>query len=114
MSITQVNIGTNGNKVVFSLDGKTVEIPWEHANEIARALFMKARQAEEEEKALGIIRDNAILLRAGVPIGLSDRKDIKNETIQTAKYDRDLRRYMPGGIKSRELFGAPTIIRSNP
>lgn len=114
MSVTSVTIGQDGPRVLLSVDGKTISIPWEHADEIARAIQGKARQAEEDQKALGIAADNAVLLRVGVPIGLSNRPDILAESASIAQYDRDLRRHVPGGVKSRETFGTPTIRRGPP
>lgn len=114
MSTHHVTIGTDGTRVLLTVDGKTVSIPWEHADEIARGLTVKARAAEEEQKALGIAADNALLLRVGVPVGLSNRRDILAESASIAQYDRDLRRHLPGGIKSREVFGTPAIIRHAP
>lgn len=114
MSTRHITVGMDGPRVLLTIDGKTESIPWEAADEIARALTVKARQAEEEQKALGIAADNAVLLRVGVPIGLSSRPDILHESAQIAQYDRDLRRYLPGGIKSREVFGTPTIRRHAP
>lgn len=114
MSTHSVTMGRDGDRVLLTVDGRTISIPWEHADEIARGLTVKARQAEEEQKALGIAADNAILLRVGVPIGLSSRPDILAESAHIAQYDRDLRRYLPGGVRSREAFGTPTIIRHEP
>jgi hypothetical protein len=104
-----VTIGNDGARVLLTVDGKTVSIPWEHADEIARALTSKARSAEEEQNALGIAADNAVLLRVGVPVGLSNRPDILHESAKIAQYDSKLRRYLPGGIQSTSLVGTPSV-----
>jgi hypothetical protein len=114
VSTHTVTIGQDGPRVLLTLDGRTVSIPWEHADEIARALTVKARAAEEEQQALGIVADQALLLRVGVPLGLSDRPDIQAEAAHAAQYDRDLRRYLPGGVRSQETFGTPAVIRHAP
>lgn len=110
MTITRITIGADGPRVLLTIEGKTVSMPWEAADELALALRQKARAAEEEAKALLIAKDHAILLRLGVPLGLTDRADIRAEAAGIARYDRDLRRYLPGGIRSREHFGTPTIV----
>ena len=109
MSIKQITIGVDGAKVLITINGKTESIPWEAADEIANALITKARQAEEEDKKQLIARDNAILLRCGVPIGLSNRKDIVQETEFLAQYDDKLVKYIPS-IKSTETFGTPSVV----
>lgn len=114
MAITQITIGADGPRVLLTVEGKTVSLPWEAADELATALRQKARQAEEEAKAILIAGDHAILLRVGVPLGFSNRPDIQQEAAQIAQYDRDLRRYLPGGVRSREAFGTPTITRQSP
>jgi hypothetical protein len=97
----------------MTIDGISTVLPWEAALEVAQGLRAKAKQAEEEQKALGIIADHAILLRAGVPMGLTSRPDMIQEVVKEALYNRDLRRYMPS-IRSKEVFGTPTIIRGKP
>lgn len=114
MGIHTVTMGRDGDRVLLTIDGRTIAIPWEHADEIARGLTVKARQAEEEQKALGIAADNALLLRVGVPLGLTSRPDILAESAHIAQYDRDLRRHLPGGVRSQEAFGTPSVIRHEP
>lgn len=111
MSITSVTIGQDGPNVLITIDGKTVVVPWKYADEISKAIKVKARQAEEDDKALLIANDNAILVRVGFPfpMGLSNRSDIQQESAQIAQYDRNLRRYLPGGVKSKEIFGTPSV-----
>lgn len=109
--IKKISVGVDGNKVLLTINGNTEVIPWEAADDIAKALIVKARQAEEEEKALLIVEDNALLLRVGVPIGLSNRTDIQQESAFAAQYDEKLRKYFPGGVKSTEIFGTPSVRR---
>jgi hypothetical protein len=105
-----VTIRQEGGQVLLIVAGRAVlEIPWRKADAVARAIVAKARAAEEHEKAMGIARDQAILLRAGVPLGLTSNPKIQDEAAKIAAWDRDLRRYMPGGVKSEEQLGTPAI-----
>lgn len=110
-----LTIRREGEKVLLLSGGVLIaEMPWQSADELARALTAKARQAEEQQKAESIAYDAAILMRAGVPMGLSNRRDIIKEAMKEAAWNTNLRRYMPGGIKSKEVFGTPTVIRHDP
>jgi hypothetical protein len=53
--------------------------------------------------------DSAILHRSGARFGLTDNPLIKAEAKKEAVHNRDLRRFMPDGIKSAEVIGAPTV-----
>lgn len=113
--LQSLTIRSEGKKVLLFSGGVFIaEMPWRAADELANALRSKARLAEEEEKAGQIIDDTAILMRAGVPFSFSNRADILKEAMKEAAWSRDLRRYMPGGVKSKEVFGTPTIIQSSP
>lgn len=102
-------------RVLLIADGKVVaDMPWQAADQVSAALKSVARLAEEWDKAEQIAKDGAVLLRAGVPIGLTDHPRIKAEVAKIAVNDRSLRRYMPGGVKSREVFGTPGIIQFPP
>lgn len=106
-------------KVIVIFNGKGIPVPWEVADQIARAITSKARIAEEYCKANRIIADNALLARSGVlpGVGLSSHPVIQDETIKAALHDRDLRRRLPyqqnadsiGAIKSRGVVGTPSI-----
>lgn len=110
---TKTQIRQEGANVMVIENGKTVAIwPWHIADVVARAITMKARQAEEIAKAEQIIMDNAIIHRAGLPFGLSNHPKILQETKKEALYNRNLRRYMPN-IKTNELVFTP-VIRSLP
>ena len=107
--IRQVNIRIDG-KFVILLEGGTVllELPWDAALALANAMKVQARRIEERIKASEIIRDQALLMRAGIPIGLSSNSDIMKEAAKEAAWDTDLRRAIPS-IKSAEKFGVPTL-----
>ena len=113
--MAQMRILQDGTKVLLLLDGRLIaEIPWKHADEVARAIIIAARKAEEWDKALDIAKDNAVLLRAGVPLGLSNHPDILGESVKIARDDRELRLAMPGGIKAQSVVGTPTLTQSAP
>ena len=105
----------NGASVLILADGKLVtEVPCDAALQAANALHSVAKNAEEWSQAERIAMDQALLLRTGAPIGFSSNPKIIDESIKQAAWNRDLRRYLPGGIKSREVFGRPSIIRHEP
>ena len=99
-------------RVQFVLDGKLVcEMPWQSALETCGALRSAAKTAEEWDKAERVAADQALLIRAGAPIGLTNHPAIRDEAAKVAAWDRDLRRYLPGGVKSQEHVGTPTVTR---
>jgi hypothetical protein len=110
-----IRIRQEGTSVQLLKDGKLlVEMPWDAALEVARVIQHVAHRAEELAKHTEVALDHAILLRAGVPIGLAVDPRVVEEAEQMAQYDRDLRRYMPGGVKSKERFGVPTVTQHPP
>lgn len=117
--LSEVTIRQEGQRVVVIQNGKAIlDLPWDAAKALSRALRVKALGAEEEAKALAIIYDQAILTRLGVPFGLTDRPDMQREAGKLAAWDTDLRRYIrgkrAGGIESGAEFGSPAIIRHSP
>lgn len=103
---------SEGSDVFFEIDGRAFRVGWEKALEIAGALREAARRAEEHAKANQLIADGAILLRAGCPIGLSSRPDIKAEVRKEAQHNAQLRRYMPSpSIRSTEAWGVPRVLQ---
>lgn len=111
-----VNVRCEGDRVVVIENGAAVfDLPWDAALALARAIHVKAKEAEEEAKALSIIADQALLTRLGAPIGLTSRPDMLREAAKEAAWNSDLRRYVPparaGGIASQSIVGRPTIIK---
>lgn len=105
-----------GDQVVLVIDGRPTEMPPEAALALSRALAAKARIVQERQPktALRIIHDEAILLRAGVPLSLSSHPAIRAEAEKEAVSNRDLRKYMPGGVKSEEHVPGPVVTQSPP
>ena len=113
--MNELRILTNGERVILVKDGSLVaDMPWQAALELANAIYRQAKLAEELANAEEIVMDQAILMRAGAPFGLSGNADIMEEAGKEAAWNSDLRRYMPGGIRSRSVVGTPTIIGHPP
>jgi hypothetical protein len=98
-----------GENVLLIVDGKLISVmPWNAAQKVSMAILSQAKKAEEIAKAESIIHDNAILHRAGSPIGLSTHPKILEETKKEAVHNKELRRYMPN-IKTKEFVFPPSI-----
>lgn len=99
-----------GTRVVVIVDGRAVlDLPWQAAQGMAKAIMAKAKEAEELASAESIAMDSAILLRAGVPLGLTSHPKILDLARKEAVSNRRLRRAMPGGIKSKTQYGRPAV-----
>lgn len=122
MRVVMVQVRQEATNVVVIREGRAIfDMPWDAALELAQAIYVQAKRAEELAKAEAIAGDQAILLRLGVPLGLSNRRDIQAEAQQRAAWDSTLRRAIPlrrakgvGGVRSKEVFGTPRIIRHEP
>ena len=110
--IRKLNIRAEGNKVFVNINDDTfLELEWQKADEFAAALRATARVAESHQKAARIIADSALLMRGGAPFSLSNDPRVLDAARNEAAWNRDLRRQLPGGVKSDEVLGLPTIIR---
>jgi len=108
--VRQVYIGREGDRIYIAEDNQRVlAMPWGMAIEVARALLAKAREAEEHEQAQAVALDQALLIRAGARIGLTSNPEILKQAAKEAAWNSDLRRYLPGGIRSHEIVGRPII-----
>jgi len=117
--MSEVRIVQNGNRVVMVINGRQVEgMPWQTALQLAKALTSVAKQAEEWDNAERIASDQALLMRTGAPFGITQHPKIRSEAEKRALYDRTLRRYIPHtpltGIRSREVFGVPSLLQTPP
>lgn len=104
-----IRVRQEAHRVLLEIDGRATEMPWNAARRLARALFTMAGKAEEFERHAQIAFDQAILLRGGAPFGLTNNPHIQREAVIEATSNRQLRRDMPGGIKSEEVLGVPTV-----
>jgi hypothetical protein len=90
------------------------DMGWRYAARIWAAIVSKGREAEEWAKADQVALDGAIMFRSGAPIGFTDNPAIQAEIVKEAVHNRDLRRFMPGGVRSEVLLGAPVIKQHSP
>lgn len=106
----QLTIHRQGLEFTFELQGRIwFQCPYTTARQIAKALLAKGRELEEQAKALQIIADEAILLRTGLPIGLSYNPQINRAAWKAAE---DV--HFPGAKIPEAIFYPPTIIQHPP
>ena len=111
----EMRVRQDDTHVLLITGGTAVaDMSWEAALELSKAIYIKAKEAEEIAKAAGIINDQALLIRTGAPFGLSSNPDIQSEAAKEAAWNGGLRRYLPGGVKSREAFGRPAVVHGRP
>jgi hypothetical protein len=109
-ALTTVTVRREGARVLILHDGRLLaDLEYQAALALAAAIHAQAKKAEEEARALDIAADQALLLRLGIPLGLSSRKDILAQAVNEAAWNTDLRRACPGGVRSQAVFGTPTI-----
>lgn len=104
-------IRQDGDKVLLVIDGKAIVLPWDGAIEIGQSLVGCGRKAEEIAKADQVAFDHAIAVRLALPFGFAFNPDVRKLGEQEAANNTQLRRYLPGGIKSEESMGTPTVRR---
>lgn len=101
-------------RVVLLIDGHYLcDMPWQSVDEYINVLKGAARLAENAEKAEKQVLDQAILLRAGMPVGLSQNKKVFDEAKKEAVHNRELRRSNLSLADElpvrRENFGIPRV-----
>jgi hypothetical protein len=97
--------------VVFQLNARDwIQLDKVTAVQVARALTQLALRADELAQAERIALDSAVLLRAGSNFALSSDPKIIDAARSEAAWNGALRRFMPGGVKSEEAFGTPTVV----
>lgn len=108
-----MRIAPDGDHVLIIVDGRQIaRMPAAAADAVASALKNAARIADEHANRDRIVFDHAILTRAGFPVGLTNRPDLQDRVRVESAWNREIRRYMPGGVKSAEVVGVPTIYNS--
>lgn len=101
-NIRKLNISRDGTRVIVSENGSLLfTLPWDAALALSSAIRQQAKLAEEESRAVEIVRDQSILFKNGIPLALSSRHDILTESAKSA-----------GGIPSQGIVGVPRIIKS--
>lgn len=115
MSMHAVQIRQEGSRVLVISGGRAVlDLPYQAALDLAKALHGKARQADEWAHAKAVIADQAIVTRLGLRFGLTSHPVLLKEAVHQAAWSRDLRRYIPSskalGIASQVVVGAPSLV----
>lgn len=121
LRIVRVPSRTEGNhpgkdQILLLCNGQVVtNFPPEVAEHLARGLISLSREILNDRRLEQQILDQAILRRAGVPIGLSNNVAVQKEAAKEAQWNGKLRRFMPAmrGIPSNVLFGLPRVRSSD-
>ena len=109
-NLAKLSVRQNGTEVVLLFNDRRIcSLPWGHALQVARAITAQARRAEEIEKAEQVSFDHGLMLRTGAPFGLALNARVRQAGEHKAAWDRTLRRALPGGVKSQEKVGVPTV-----
>lgn len=109
MGKDSVRILQAGDRVLLLIDGRLVaDMPHQAAFQVSRAFYSVGKKAEEWANAEAIAKDQGLLLRAGVPIAITDEEKIAEEARQIAMHDRDLRRFIRFP-RYPEKVGRPTV-----
>lgn len=80
------------------------------AAQVGDAALQCARLLEETANHEQIALDGAILLRAGLPFGLTNDPAIQAEVVQEARSNTAVRRMAGMGIPGEAILGTPTVI----
>ena len=116
-TIKAVRVGRDGpNVVVYDAQtGQTYfNMPWEAARDLGKAIRLQAARAEQTAKQPQVIADQALLIRKGIPLSLTPNPEVFAEAGKEAAHDRNLRRYLPGGVPSGVKFGMPRLFGRRP
>lgn len=109
-SVKTARIQAVGDRVIGEFDGRVVfDCGWADALAIAEAIRTQAKQAEAHAMRDRIIADQAVLMRVGARVGLTGDRAMLREARQKAAWDRTLRRFLPGGVKSQSIVGSPSV-----
>jgi hypothetical protein len=112
MELRAARVRHDGPRVQFEVDGRLVfDAPWQDALALSDAIRAQAKRAEEDAAAHRIIADQALIIRKGLPFGLTRRPDMLREALKEAQWSRRLRRALPGGIRSTSVVGTPALIK---
>lgn len=117
--IDALTIRQDGTRVMLLHQGRCLcSMPWQAALDLAHAIRMQARRAEELDRAPAIIHDQAIVTRLGLRFGLTAHPTLLREACKEAAWNRDLRRYIPSGkargLDRQSVVGAPRLIQTPP
>jgi len=98
-----------GDRILLLDSGRLLlELPYPAARELARALLTQAVRVDEVAHAQEVVADQALLLRSGAPFALTQVSGLLHEASRLARYDRSLRRALPGVVPVAKV-GVPSI-----
>lgn len=111
-----VRVRHEGTRVLVLKNSRALlDLPWQAALDLAKALHAQGKRAEEIDRAQAIIADQAILTRLGFRFGLTSHPALLRDAAKEAAWNRTLRRFIPsgkaGGIASQTVVGAPAVIQ---
>ena len=110
--IEKVTARQNGANVIVVMENRrSLDMPWDAALALAKAIYVQARRAEEHAKALTIVQDQALLIRSRAPFGLTNNPDIIAEAKKEAVCNPTLRKFVPPKNIGGPILGTPKVIR---
>jgi len=105
-AIKTATVRRDGERVLVIKDGVTLlDLPWDAARDLGKAMRLQSARAEQTAKVVQVIADQALLIRKGFPIALTPDPAVFKAAGNEAAHDRDLRRFVPGGVPSGVKFG---------
>ena len=113
----EIHVGREGTTVVMVFDrSRVIRLPYQAAMLFARAITEKAREAERADPVVvrRLIDDQAVLIRAGASIALTDDPAVMREAVKEAVNDRTLRRALPNREIRVPRVGIPNIVQHPP
>lgn len=112
----EITVRQDGTRVLLIQDGRAIlELPYQAALDLANAIRNRAKAAEEIALADTVILDQAILLRAGVGVGLAVDANIRKEAVKEAAWNTSLRRYIRTSKQAQAgTVYAPRVKRHKP
>lgn len=124
---SEINVGNDGVNIYIRQGNNVIQFPAVDpysGKKISQKVRIAVKRNEEKvEKNLKLVaeqlvKDSALLLRLGIPVGLTNDKYILKEAGKEAYHGTDLRKYITGnrakGIESREFVGEPALIKHKP
>ena len=114
----RIRIFSEGAEVHVEAQGKPLlGGHWTQIEAVARLMLKHARSAEEYDNAEQIASNQALLLRAGIPLATATRRDVGKEALKMAQHDKQLRREVPKPstlIETKPVVYRPRIRQSPP
>jgi hypothetical protein len=105
-----VKVRLEGEAVQLVENGTLLlELPWEAARKLAKAIRAQSARAEQNNKIDRVIADQALMIRKGFPIAIDPRPEVFKEAGKEAAWNSEFRRASPGSIPTGVKFGYPTL-----